>query len=107
MFIRVLAIITVLTCFQTSSFSAPQPQLIYYLQNNFVEVGINPNAGGVISFLAPKGSVHSLINGYDLGRYIQQSYYGGPDGSTWAGKPWTWNPVQGGSTARQPAKLLG
>ncbi|EEF58793.1 hypothetical protein [Pedosphaera parvula] len=106
MFIRVLAIITFLFCYQTSGFSAPQPQLAYYLQNNFVEVGINPSAGGAISFLAPKGSVHTLVNTYDLGRYIQQSFYGGPDGSTWNGKPWSWNPVQAGSATGQPSKLL-
>jgi hypothetical protein len=77
-----------------------------FLENHFVRVGINPNAGGVINYLAPVGSGHSLVNTHDLGRNIQQSYYGSPDGSTWNGQPWTWNPVQGGSSTGQPSTLL-
>jgi hypothetical protein len=105
MFTRLLAMIVVLGCFQITGLGAPNPADVFFLQNHFVKVGINPAAGGAISFLAPVGSGHTLVNTYDLGRYIQQSYYGRPDGSTWAGKPWSWNPVQGGSAAGHPATM--
>jgi len=58
------------------------------------------------AFLLPWIQGHNLVNTYDLGRYIQQSYYGGPNGSTWANKLWSWNPVQGGSATGQPSQLL-
>lgn len=43
---------------------------------------------------------------YDCGRFIQQSYYGCDDGSDWCGRPWRWNPVQGGSWQNAPARVL-
>jgi hypothetical protein len=106
MLFKLFTLIAVLKCLAISAFSAPNPLDLYFLQNRFVKVGINPNAGGAISFLAPIDSGHNLVNTYDFGRYIQQSYYGGPDGSTWANKPWSWNPVQGGSATGQPSQLL-
>jgi hypothetical protein len=45
-----------------------------------------------------------LLNHYDKGRFIQQSYYGREDGSEWAGKPWRWNPVQGGGYRGEAAE---
>ena len=43
---------------------------------------------------------------YDPGRYVQQSYYGDPDGSDWNGKPWRFNPVQGGDWHGLPSTVL-
>lgn len=34
------------------------------------------------------------------------SYYGAEDGSEWAGKPWRWNCVQGGSWQDRPGRVL-
>lgn len=48
----------------------------------------------------------NLLNHADRGRFIQQSYYGKPDGSKWVDKPWSWNPVQGGNYKGKPAKIL-
>jgi hypothetical protein len=47
----------------------------------------------------------NLLNHFDEGRFVQQSYYGSPDGSDWNGKPWVYNPVQGGSWKGVPAKV--
>jgi hypothetical protein len=46
------------------------------------------------------------LNAFDCGRFVQQSYYGADDGSDWNGKPWRWNPVQGGSWQNRPARVL-
>lgn len=37
---------------------------------------------------------------------MQQSYYGDKDGSDWNGKPWRYNPVQGGSWKGEPATVI-
>ncbi len=39
--------------------------------------------------------INNMLNSFDHGRYIQQSYYGDNDVSDWNGKPWCYNPVQG------------
>ncbi|KAI8470613.1 MAG: hypothetical protein J3K34DRAFT_419758 [Monoraphidium minutum] len=48
----------------------------------------------------------NLINVWDCGRLMQQSYYGCDDASCWAARPWRWNPVQCGSWQNRPARLL-
>jgi hypothetical protein len=74
-------------------------------------VGIDAAAGGGLCHLSlrtPQNSFggRNLLNAYDKGRYLQQSYYGDEDGSDWNGKPWRWNPVQGGSWQNKPARVL-
>jgi len=69
----------------------------HYLDNGEVRLGVNLNAGGCIGWFSVSGSQDNLLNAYDVGRYVQQSYYGDEDGSDWNGKPWRYNPVQGGS----------
>jgi hypothetical protein len=46
------------------------------------------------------------LNSFDHGRFVQQSYYGDPDGSKWNQTPWRYNPVQGGDWKGHPATLL-
>lgn len=77
-----------------------------FLDNGKVRVGINLNAGGSIGLLSKSHSPDNLLNSYDHGRYVQQSFYGDADGSDWNGKPWRYNPVQGGSWKGVPAVLL-
>lgn len=77
-----------------------------YLDNNQVRLGIDLRAGASIGWFSRSGSPDNLLNAYDVGRYVQQSYYGDPDGSDWNGKPWRYNPVQGGSWRNEPAKVL-
>jgi hypothetical protein len=73
---------------------APEPE---FLDNGIIRLGIDRSAGGSIFHFGPSGDhAPNLLNHYDKGRFIQQSYYGREDGSSWAGKPWRWNPVQGG-----------
>lgn len=77
-----------------------------YLDNGHVRLGVNLNAGACIGWFSASGSSDNLLNAYDVGRYVQQSYYGDEDGSDWNGKPWRYNPVQGGSWKNAPAEVI-
>lgn len=77
-----------------------------YLDNGQIRLGVNLGAGACIGWFSPSGSKDNLLNAYDVGRYVQQSYYGDADGSDWNGKPWRYNPVQGGSWKNAPAEVL-
>ncbi len=77
-----------------------------YIDNGHIRIGVNLAAGGCIGWFSRSGAKENLLNHYDEGRYIQQSYYGDADGSDWNGKPWRYNPVQGGSWKGQPATVL-
>lgn len=68
-----------------------------YLQNTRLRVGMDPRKGGSLTYLSsavmpPEWSGVNLVNTWDSGRLIQQSYYGCEDGSCWSDKPWNWNP---------------
>ncbi len=78
---------------------------VEYLDNREAKIGIDMNGGGaVVWFSAGKGS--NVINHFDLGRCVQQSYYGDADGSNWNGTPWIWNPIQGGDWKGKKSKIL-
>lgn len=77
-----------------------------YLDNGKVRLGVNLDAGGSIGWFSHARSNDNLLNSFDHGRYVQQSYYGDADGSLWNGKPWKYNPVQGGSWKGVPAVIL-
>lgn len=77
-----------------------------YLDNGQIRLGLNKSAGGCIGFLSESRTNWNLLNHFDRGRFVQQSYYGRADGTLWAKKPWRWNPVQGGDYKGTPAKLL-
>ena len=80
----------------------PDPE---FLDNGVIRLGIDRSAGGAIFHFGPAGEGSAnLLNHYDKGRFIQQSYYGREDGSAWAGKPWRWNPVQGGGYRGEAAE---
>ncbi|KAI8473268.1 MAG: hypothetical protein J3K34DRAFT_411475 [Monoraphidium minutum] len=76
------------------------------IENSRLKVGVDPDRGGAICFLGRGGSGDNLLNAFDCGRFVQQSYYGADDGSDWNGKPWRWNPVQGGSWENRPAQVV-
>lgn len=84
---------------------AARPEWVY-LDNGEVRIGVKTSSGGAIAYVSPAGSQKNLLNHFDPGRLVQQSYYGAVDGTNWAGKPWRWNPVQGGDWKGNPAKLL-
>ncbi len=77
-----------------------------YLDNGQLRLGVNEAAGAAIGWFSPSGSDQNRLNVYDVGRYVQQSYYGDSDKSDWNGTPWTYNPVQGGSWKNVPSMLI-
>jgi hypothetical protein len=77
-----------------------------YLDNGVYRLGVIRHYGAGIGYLSRSGSTRNLLNHYDNGRLIQQSYYGDRDGSRWVDKPWRLNPVQGGSYTGATPELL-
>jgi hypothetical protein len=77
-----------------------------FLQNADIRLGVKLTSGGAIGWASLAGSDRNLIDHFDRGRLLQQSWYGDPDGSRWGDKPWVWNPVQGGDYRGAPARLL-
>ena len=77
-----------------------------FLENGKLKIGVDLSSGGSIFWFSELPANKNLMNHADRGRFIQQSYYGKPDGSMWAKKPWRWNPVQGGDYKGKPAKLV-
>lgn len=71
-----------------------------------IKLGVDEHRGGAICYLSSADKDDNVINTWDSGRLLQQSYYGSDDGSNWNGRPWRWNPVQGGSWDDQPSKLI-
>ena len=86
--------------------AAPLPSEWVYLDNNQVRLGVKKSSGAGIAWFSRSGSEENLLDHFDHGRLVQQSYYGKVDGSMWAGKPWRWNPVQGGDYTHHPAEVL-
>ncbi|MEO2048241.1 MAG: hypothetical protein ABGX16_16940 [Pirellulales bacterium] len=72
------------------------------IDNGTVQVGIDRDKGGSITWLSSKAYPQNIVNLADPGRLIQQSYYAGKrldrtaEGQSKAWSPWPWNPIQGG-----------
>ncbi len=80
----------------------PAPELLS-IDNGTVKIGINKAMGASITHLSWKALAQkNIVNSYDPGRLIQQSYYGGArldrkkEGQHQGFSPWSWNPIQGG-----------
>ncbi len=76
-----------------------------YLDNGTIRIGVNRSAGATLGWFSLSQIEFNYLNRFDLGRYLQQSWYGDEDGSDWNGKPWRWNPVQGGNWQYVPAEV--
>jgi hypothetical protein len=60
------------------------PKQMVYLDNGVLRVGFDLNMGAALSFLATHPAFDTnLINNWDTGRLVQQSYYGSRDNSSW------------------------
>lgn len=78
-----------------------------YISNETVRVGVDLDRGACIGYFSRVSTRRNLLNSFDAGRFVQQSYYGDPDGSFWGANPWRYNPVQGGGYLQDwPATTL-
>jgi hypothetical protein len=84
----------------------PQSDDFVFLDNGRLKLGVKKSSGAGIAWLSASGSERNLINHFDRGRLVQQSYYGKEDGSLWGKQPWRYNPVQGGDWRGKGAKVL-
>ncbi|HEV2328313.1 MAG TPA: hypothetical protein VGY56_05945 [Verrucomicrobiae bacterium] len=83
-----------------------------YLDNGVIKIGVDSSIGGSITWLSLAGSSNNIVNSFDLGREIQQSYYAGPkpyDPSNnvnpgW--RNWPWNPIQTGDSYGHSSVVL-
>lgn len=82
--------------------------MIYLSSKAGIKIGIDQDKGGALAYFSDPKILNgeNLINSWDHGREIQQSYYGDNDGSSWNGKPWSWNPVQAGSWTGIASKVI-
>lgn len=77
-----------------------------HIQNADLRAGLLRSHGGALAYLSAQGSNVNVLNHYDHGRLVQQSYYGDKDQSRWVDKPWRYNPVQGGDYKGNAAKVI-
>lgn len=81
------------------------------LDNGVLRLEAPTKEGASFAYLAPSGG-GNLINIYDQGRLIQQSYYAGAnldrrtDGQSPFWSPWSWNPIQGGDASGKVAPVV-
>jgi hypothetical protein len=66
-----------------------------FIDNGAVRLGVIRSSGAGIAHFSRSGGPN-VLDHYDRGRLMQQSYYGDADGSKWARQDWRYNPVQGG-----------
>jgi hypothetical protein len=99
---------------QNTVLPTPQaPESLLTLDNGTIKVSVDTLYGGAITYLSQSGSTTNLINDYDHGRQVQQSYYSGPanfvppgaiQNPNWS--PFPWNPVQAGDSYDYPSQVF-
>lgn len=87
----------------------------FYLESGRYRLGVRLIWGGGITYLkdslCPVEGVENMINQFDTGRLVQQSYYGcGQNGENYWGEfmghKWPYNPVQGGDKGGFHSRLI-
>lgn len=86
----------------------------YYLENNNYKLGVDLLMGGGVNYLEDfndgNASYGNLLNNYDVGRLVQQSYYGIDKApyelGWWGGHSWQYNPVQGGDKDNNISRII-
>ncbi len=87
-------------------------QKVLTADTGIIKVEMDLARGGAISHISTSGSDRNLVNIFDKGRYIQQSYYAGrtldrtKDGQSERWSPWSWNPIQVGDAYGNHAEIL-
>ena len=84
-----------------------------WIEQDGVRLGITLEMGGAIASLtdsrSPDGYTN-LLNRYDPGRLVQQSYYGISEPpyvlGEFMGNPWAYNPVQGGDKGGNRSRII-
>ena len=79
------------------------------IQNEFIGASVDLEHGCSLSGAFDIHNRINLINTFDLGRYVQASYYSGPDpydGCRWRSQPWPWNPISAGDSHGHAATVL-
>ena len=83
-----------------------------WLDNGVVKIAVDKDYGGAIVYASQAKSKENMVNIFDLGRQIQQSYYAGKsfdrqkEGQAARWSPWSWNPVQAGNSDRDKSVVL-
>jgi hypothetical protein len=78
-----------------------------YIENGTVRLGVIRDWGASIGYFSRVSPERNLVNHFDMGREVQQSYYGSYyPGVTFWGMPWLWNPVQAGDAFNNPSQVL-
>lgn len=114
---NVITFITILFAFSGLSFgqqTKPKNSTdeIIELSNRKIRLRQDLTRGGAICYISESDTDRNIVNIYDEGRYIQQSYYAGTalnrraEGQNVAWSPWTWNPIQVGDNAYNRAEIL-
>ena len=108
------ALLTAACCLCTASgliFAAPvaaerSTNDFVFISNGELSLGVKKSSGAGIAHFSSSRGGGNVINHWDRGRLVQQSYYGAEDGSMWDKQSWRWNPVQGGGWRGEPAQVL-
>lgn len=93
-------------CAMLTVLQIPAASPLEYIQNGTIKLGINTSWGGGIGYFSHMVDVKNVINRYDTGRNIQQSFYGDPNGQIFDGVEWRYNPVQGGDMHGNGSAIL-
>lgn len=81
------------------------------IDNEVLTLKLDLTRGGAISYLSLSGKDRSIVNIFDEGRNIQQSYYAGKsvnrqdEGQSPSWSPWRWNPIQVGDAFENRAEI--